>query len=390
MDKKGRIQEHSKIKLELFRLYLELYLAVLLNAKTFSSLNIHDPFAGRGKTGNENGSALLAAIEIQKARAKYPSTPIALQLNEKDSENFKSLQNVLKLFLAFTSLSNLDANDYISSWAPPSGSHNLFFIDPHGYTQISSKNLRRLFTYGSCDFLIFVPVYHIYRFLKPGQSGVIDEDDDYNFFDDLGIASSEKKPPVDKEKYYEPIAKFLSGLGIEKSNAESAGTVEEFAAMIVEALKRISGSDFVYPQMIKKKGKNSKYCLFFISKHILGAEKFLDASRQLLLKINGAAEQQAFDFVSDMPRKLSILDFIKFGQMYDNVQLYELAIKSGIRPTELIAELRDLESKNPASISVSAVPGKERRKKGFYTNYKHFKSHERIVTIEFHQDHKLL
>ena len=35
MDKKGFIQEHSKIKLELYRLYLERYLSVLLTTPFF-------------------------------------------------------------------------------------------------------------------------------------------------------------------------------------------------------------------------------------------------------------------------------------------------------------------------------------------------------------------
>ena len=48
MDKKGIISEHSKIKLELYRSYLELYLTVLLNSRRFREIHVHDIFAGWG------------------------------------------------------------------------------------------------------------------------------------------------------------------------------------------------------------------------------------------------------------------------------------------------------------------------------------------------------
>ena len=62
MDTQGNIHEHSKIKLELYRLYLERYLSVLLVTPSFSSIQINDVFAGCGVAHNEEkGSALIAA-----------------------------------------------------------------------------------------------------------------------------------------------------------------------------------------------------------------------------------------------------------------------------------------------------------------------------------------
>ena len=46
MDTKGFINEHSKIKLELYKLYLERYLAVLLATPFFDTIRVHDVFAG--------------------------------------------------------------------------------------------------------------------------------------------------------------------------------------------------------------------------------------------------------------------------------------------------------------------------------------------------------
>ncbi len=384
MDKKGNIHEHSKIKLELYRLYLELYLSVLLTSQSFKTIDIHDIFAGMGKsTDNEKGSALLAAIEIQKMRPRFPNTHVALRLNEKDPNNFSCLEDVLKPFSQFTALFNQDANDYISTWSSPPGSHNLFFIDPHGYTQVTTDNLKRLFTMKNSDFLIFIPIYHIYRFLKPSTTeGQDDEDEDYGFFDDLGIETSQKRT-VDRNTYYTPIATFLSGLGINQADAENTQNLDEFTDLIVGALKEISGSDFVYSHMIKKKNKNSKYCLFFISHHILGAEKFLDARSQLITKIDQADQQQAFDFVSDISQKSTILDFVEQDHIYDNLTIYEVGIKSGFKPSELNKEIRDIEKNDSQRIEITPITGKQRNKKGLYLGYTHYKDNNRVIHIKF-------
>src|SRR5688572_10035280 len=127
MDKQGYIKEHSKIKLELYRLYLERYLWVLLNSKAFSQIVVHDIFAGSGKSLNsENGSALISAIEINKIRNDFPLTQIKLMANEYDQSSYAQLTKNLEPF-PFKTLSNLDADGYIQKWIPASGTHNFFF-----------------------------------------------------------------------------------------------------------------------------------------------------------------------------------------------------------------------------------------------------------------------
>ena len=69
MDKKGIIHEHSKIKLELYRLYLEGYLSVLLSTSFFERIVISDVFAGCGVAKNEEkGSAIISAETIEKIK----------------------------------------------------------------------------------------------------------------------------------------------------------------------------------------------------------------------------------------------------------------------------------------------------------------------------------
>ncbi len=144
MDTKGIIQEHSKIKLELYRLYLERYLSVLLNSGRFRQVYVHDIFAGSGKSANdENGSALIAAREIQKIRNKFPKISVTLRLNEKCSDKFSQLEELLNPF-TFAESFNLDANDYIQQWRLPEQSHNLFFIGDYRNKAIIYFSLIRM------------------------------------------------------------------------------------------------------------------------------------------------------------------------------------------------------------------------------------------------------
>jgi hypothetical protein len=196
----------------------------------------------------------------------------------------------------------------------------------------------------------------------------------------LGIA--EKKHHVDLGKFYEPITKFLNGLGIEQTAAYSANSVDSFADVIVDALREISGAKYVYCRMIQNKEHNSKYSLFFISHHVLGAEKFLDAQSELKTKIEGPSQQQTFDFISK-PELESILNFIDYDHPYDNVTLYEQGVKWGIRPTELKDQLKHLEKNNKNKIVIKELPGKRRNRGGLYIDYKHFRESDRIISITF-------
>ncbi len=352
MDKKGIIQEHSKIKLELYRLYLELYLTVLLNSGRFSEVFVHDIFAGSGKSANdEKGSSLLAAVEIQKIRGKFPNIPVTLRLNEKCQEKFTRLKDLLTPF-AFATSFNLDANDYIQQWNMPAGSHNLFFIDPHGYTQVSIDNLKSLFSMERCDFLIFVPIYHIYRFLRKEEDA----------------------------EQLKPIANFLHDLSIGEADAIKANSVEEFTELVMDALQHISGTEWIYKEMIENRTHNSKYCLIYITRNILGAEKFLEAQYQLKEKLKANEAQAEFDFVEDLEKR-SILDFIERERLYDNVNLYKIGIQVGLLPKQLNNELKSLE--NNAMVAITPYKDKERKKKGFYINYKNYKAQDSIVSIMF-------
>ncbi|MDO9532125.1 MAG: three-Cys-motif partner protein TcmP [Deltaproteobacteria bacterium] len=352
MDKKGFIQEHSKIKLELYRLYLERYLSVLLTTPFFEKIVINDLFAGCGIALNEEkGSAFIAAETIERIKAERNprNKEIILNLNDANQASCVALQKHLHN-RPFVYITNQDANRYIHSYRATQKSHNLFFIDPHGYTQVSIENLKRLFTMERSDFLIFIPIYHLFRFKE--------------------VVAAQTKP----------VSEFLKALGINDDDIVRADDVNKFADLIVESLRNISITQWVYKHIIENRIYNSSYCLFFITHNIRGAEKFLEAKHELEKEIKSKERQLSFDFVADLNRK-SILYFIEYEKSYDNIALYELGIIYGFLPKDINQELTKLEHDN--KIEICEFPNKKRQRKGFYINYDHHTRGDRIISITF-------
>ena len=255
----------------------------------------------------------------------------------------------------FASVTCTDANQYLQGWNPAQGSHNLFFIDPHGYTQVSIDNLKRVFSMEGCDFLIFIPIYHIYRFLRK-------EDD---------------------TEQLKPIANFLRELNIGEAEAKKAANLSDFAELVLDALQNISGTEWLYKEMIKNRQFNSTHCLFFITRNILGAAKFLEAQYKLKEQAKANQAQPTFDFLEDIDTR-SILSFIERDRPYDNTQLFELGIKAGLLPKQLNKELKKLEE--TGIVSVTAFSGKERKQKGFYINYEKYKAKDKMVSVLFKKE----
>jgi len=387
MDKKGIIREHSKIKLELYKLYLQGYLSVLLVTPIFKNIEIYDIFAGCGISDNdEEGSSIIAAKTMNEVKTNNRhNKTIALKLNEHDEKSCNKLKKHLNDY-NFASVSCNDANEYLNSWSSERDTHNLFFIDPHGYTQIETKNLERLFKTRNCDFLIFVPLSHIYRFLKPPEmkKSTTEHQETQLLPSNLEINNA------DKTKYYEPIAKFFEGLNITHKTLLSINSVDEFTDKVIETFSKLSNSDFVYHQGLSNETGNNKYALFFISHNILGAQKFLEAQKKMVeneasRSLSGTLFENNIDpknlpmsFIGNTP---SIERFLDKELRYDNVKLYEIGIKNGILPSELKQQLKALEG--DGKLKVTECPGKKRNSRGFYISYNHYKNKNSIVTINF-------
>lgn len=361
MNKNGIIQQHSKIKLNLYKLYLENFLSVLMrsNSESIRSINIIDLFAGCGISKNdEDGSALIAAKIIQEKIKAKRDRKIYLSLNDANSENFEELRNNINSY-NFASVTCESADNFVQKWQPQSKQQTLFFIDPFGYTQISKENLRKIFQQPSCDFLIFIPIHHIFRFLKRKNSR--SENSNIDLFNDIDQEIDNRKSN-ELEKYHESNAKFLECFDINKNLVENIKSLMELVELIKSALIKVSRKtgafeeSFVYCEIINSTtNKANKYGLFFLSHHILGAAKFLDAQKKLKEIVFNSANQRSFQFLE--PHNKIDMRFMDIGKSYSNVELYERSIREGIHPSLLINRIKELEKSKSSEITITEVQG---------------------------------
>jgi hypothetical protein len=59
MDKKGKVNFHTKLKLKIYEEYLKAYISILNTQHWIKKINIIEPFAGQGMIGEDKGSAVL-------------------------------------------------------------------------------------------------------------------------------------------------------------------------------------------------------------------------------------------------------------------------------------------------------------------------------------------
>ena len=331
--------EHTRDKLELYRQYLARYLPIMANQRFYDKINIYDVFAGRGKYGNnQDGSAAIAAKMIDET-LKSSNKDISLFLNEYDRENYKELKNNLEAY-SFSKFTDLSADEFISKLSPqtPEGAIEFFFIDPYGYTQISKNNYDFLFQRKRCEYLIFMPIRHIHRFVR-----------------------GEKVPPS--------IIRFIEDMNIDRKalreSIDNSRGINDFGRIINDGLEITSGKKFCLYKILENKHNNkNKYGLYFISDHIRGAEKFLESIKKLDSMKNTQTE---FGFIKERDIREKIYEITKSGKI-SNVDLYCEGVRRGIFSSDMNSELKKLEEEGEI-----IVEGTERIGHRFYMNNKKIK-----------------
>lgn len=334
MNKKERIQRHSKEKLNVYRNYLEAYLSVMTNT-SFNPIFIIEPFAGCGKDRDGNtGSAVIAQ---KVARSKTFKANIRLLFNDVNKTYCENLRECLNTKDPYLQITNEDANKTINdalNQATPM-SHQLFFIDPFGYTQILPNTYSRLFGMRNTDILIFIPVYHIYRFLRK---------------------------EIDDEQL-KPIGEFLTMFGINENSVKGVRNWQDFAGHIRRGIIKIANTEYVYKKEIRHETQNSGYCLFFLTKHIYGAEKFLEVLDGIEKKTPNLFQNMVDDQDDELIK--AIISTPKLT----NQDVYQLGIKLGYYKTRITRVLHQLEEEE--RIAVKEIS--KRHAKSFYIDYKYFK-----------------
>lgn len=321
------------------------YLSVMCNSPYWEKIIIWEPFAGAGlDENNEKGSALIAAEMVDGFKKNNGN--VQLILNELDEEKYKRLKQAVSEYGDFVRVQNGAAENFLSQVnktlnVAPKRFHNLFFIDPYGYTQYSQENLRQLLRQKNSEYLIFIPTNHIYRF---------------------------------KEAEDNPAGKFVSDIGVERLASE---TIDSFANELTEKLKEKANAEFAYNYKLEDKSvPNSVFHLFFITRHVQGAVKFLQAKNKVKEELEKQSTIQMELFAAEEPEmKLALRKIISPG--ITNRELFYEIIKKGYLHSEINPILKKLEM----SGSIEVESRSKRQAGAFYLK----ENPDKIITIRHRQ-----
>lgn len=364
MEKKNsgkNLEEHSKVKLDLYKKYLSAYLEIL--SSVGFNINIYDIFCGIGKFDNgDEGSPLLAMRELdnvsKKKRGNY-----SLTINDSNSESVRSTKNELeklnsnsvKVYDFNLSASKMFENVLEGINRQPSSDRNLIFVDPWGYSDINFGTLSKLMGNGRTELVIFLPTTNMYRFSKASLT--------------------------DRENNsYAPLRGFIESFLCDFLNQIESYDLNSFVNAIENGFSY--SSKYLTTSFNLKGIKGNWYSLFFVTTQWLALERInaikwkIDPSRGMHFDSTAPAAHGQLDifgtntnFTDTDKLKGLILNDLKNSDQ-DNVSLGKLIIRSGYLPKhgkKVIEELINEGKINYIDISSNKKP------RGDYFNSKYFK-----------------
>lgn len=364
MDRNGLIREHTKIKLDIYKKYITAYLPIILSVNFFEYIVIVEPCAGVGITDDgEEGSAVISkkSIIANSDTAKRLGKKMRLLLNDFIKESFDKLKkNTQPENFDFISIYQKDANEFLEMVTSDiqliknngKAVHALYFLDPYGYTEINVDTYdSHIFSGVGKDILIFIPISHIYR-AKGGNDSRTIPKKLLNLFDYLQITLEDVK---------------------------AAKSIQKLADLINTAIKHKAQTPYVYNKIIQnKEANNASHALFFLTKNILGANKFLEAIDKVEEDNRKQRLFNFYDFIEYDKEKI-LVNILSESKEVTNVILYEKGIEAGLLPKHVLKVLKDLEKRN--KVIVQAISPYERKRKGFYINHEDFKNRTHIIKV---------
>lgn len=340
---KQNVYPHSQAKLDLYKNYLLHYLKVLGLTPYCTKINLFDIFCGVGvyKDGNI-GSPVITNNCIKETNAVIkqlgrPLKPVSVTINDYEEDKITNVQAILdanKNENCNYEYYNLDADNMLDIVASKVNSFNtsersLIFIDPYGYSHITSDKVYSLIKNEHTEIILFLPVMQMYRFA------------------DIALTDTERA-------CYEDLRKFIFSFfpPEHKIHSEKLSNVFEFIYEIKKALS--FNNKFYTCSHYIERGKNNYYALFFITSNLYGLDKMVEAKWKLdPVKGKGFTQKKTptlFDTEfeeTDNKRELEFLKqtiytFIKQMSIVSNTQIYKLALTNEFRATHAKSVLDDL------------------------------------------------
>jgi len=367
VEAKTRLLAHSKAKIELYSIYLSIYLNIIERDAHTEKIYLYDLFCGEGKYSDGSRGSPLAALDVIKKHFFENGKkikPIRFLLNDEDADKIEKLTDLVKANFKPNNcnleIKNEDYSDLIDNVIDEIGQYKnekgLIFIDPYGYKHINILDLQNLLEGKKTEVILFLPISFMYRF--------------------AGAVSLDDLPG------YEPLKKFLEELF--QKEKQDFSSVNEFISKLKIAFRNKLG-DYYIDTFTLERDSSNLYCLLFFTSHIRGFEKMMEAKWKM-------DEQEGRGFILDKQGKLftrkelddfpnEVKEFIKSTKKCTNKDLYKFGLIHGYLPKhlrEILCQFQD-----EGLLHVSSENGEKVRRGAFFLDYNnHSPFEKRIVTIK--------
>ncbi len=360
--------EHSEIKVQLLRLYLERYLNILNLSPYTTDIFIYDLFCSEGIYDNGGKGSPICILEIIKTIyednvSKGKDGKFNCLFNDNDVEKIAKLQETitrLKLHDPKTGSLKYGEKEYkdilidvifeINRFRKEKG---FIFIDPYGYKDIQVKDIKGLLKSKKTEVLLFLPTQFMFRFEKNGTPQCLKD--------------------------------FITELLPEAEWPQSA-TGLNFIENLKDAFRKSVGEDFFVDSFIITREKNQFFCLFFFTSHIYGFDRMLDAKWQI-----DEEEGRGWNYEDDslFSQSVKTPNTIKFerklinfliGGYRNNSDVYVFTLHNGHltkHTNQILAKLQ-----TDGRLMAAQRDGKAARKGSFYINYQDYKNNPDKIKLK--------
>ena len=363
IDVKNTMQIHSRAKVDFYKTYLEMYVAILCQSKYIRHIRIYDVFCGMGIYEDGGKGSPVVAYEtikgIYDAHKISTETDIVLTINDISKERIEKVEDYIeanKHSYCRIRPYNLDIDKLLEKIIPeisatPKDTRNLVFIDPYGYKDIKKELLLNLMANGRTEVILFLPISHMQRF-----TNVAMQDDD-------------------SVTQYEPLRAFVYSFFPDEDHPIRQNTVKakEYIQYIADALK--FGDKYYTTSYYIERDKANIFALFFMSSNIFGFEKILETKWKLDEEHGGGfrlpdkdqtlnmfADEFAIETKNENARKLRniLVDALKTPKT--NNEIYELVLRNEFLPKHANEVLKEMQDENANFNVLDCKTGEKARK----------------------------
>jgi three-Cys-motif partner protein len=373
-DPKKFILPHSEAKLKLYNEYLKRYLRILSSSPYTKQINIYDIFCGTGiYDDGKHGSPILAFETIHKTieylSSKNIDVPkIRLIVNDGEQDNILKVKKHLEgenindiCELEFHGHnSEIIFNSVVHSLSvQQNGCRNLVFIDPYGYKDIHKSDLLRILKDGKSEVILFLPVSHMYRFLRKSFTS---EDD----------------------KIYEKLRDFILDFFPQGYNKFKNRNYDVFNFIEEVKIALSVNGDYYSSSFYIQRNRTNYNAIFFITPNLLGLEKLIEVKWELDVKEGKGFKKQQdrglFDKEPFESFKFDLENYLLRNKDITNKDLYLFTLLNE-RPIPHTNQLLKILRENGKIKVINLIDGTINNK-GFYVNYKSYKLNMPLIKIE--------